>query len=436
MRKVLLMALREYKSAVRSKSFLIMVALVPVLMSGGIIATKLLEDRVDTTDKRIAVVDRTGVLADALVKAAEQRNANDLRDPESGRKVKPAYHLSVVPPEVDAAAQRLALSDQVRGRKLHAFLEIGADAIATDSNGDAAVRYYGDNAAIDDVRSWFSQAVNVAIRSNRLAAAGLDEALVQRLTRYTSVEPMSLVSVDARTGVVHEAERSNEGRAIGVPMIMLMLMFMMIMTGATPLVNAVLEEKMQRIAEVLLGSLRPFELMLGKLVGNLGVSLTVLAIYVTAGTIVALQIGFIDDLPFHLLPWMIVYIMAAVMMFGALLMAVGAACNDLKEAQSVMMPAWILVMVPMFVWLPVVKAPLGAFATAMSLIPPFTPMLMLLRQATPAAIPAWQPWVGLAGVVIFTAFVVWTAGRVFRVGILMQGQPPRFSTMFRWALQG
>jgi len=436
MRKVLLMALREYKSAVRSKSFLIMVAIVPILMSGGIIATKLLEDRVDTADKRIAVVDRTGVLADTLVKAAEQRNANDLRDPESGRKVKPAYYLSVVPPEADAAAQRLALSDQVRGRKLHAFLEIGADVIATDGNGDAAVRYYGDNAAIDDVRSWFSQAVNVAIRSSRLAAAGLDEALVQRVTRHTSVEPMSLVSVDARTGAMHEAERSNEGRAIGVPMVILMLMFMMIMTGATPLVNAVLEEKMQRIAEVLLGSLRPFELMLGKLVGNLGVSLTVLAIYVTAGTIVAQQIGVIDDLPYHLLPWMIVYIMAAVMMFGALLMAIGAACNDLKEAQSVMMPAWLLVVVPMFVWLPVVKAPLGAFATAMSLIPPFTPMLMLLRQATPAVIPAWQPWVGLAGVLIFTAIVVWAAGRVFRVGILMQGQPPRFSTMLRWALQG
>ena len=72
----------------------------------------------------------------------------------------------------------------------------------------------------------------------------------------------------------------------------------------------------------------------------------------------------------------------------------------------------------------------------MSLIPPFTPMLMLLRQAMPGGVPAWQPWVGLAGVLVFALATVWAASRIFRVGILMQGKPPKLAELARWAIRG
>ncbi len=101
-----------------------------------------------------------------------------------------------------------------------------------------------------------------------------------------------------------------------------------------------------------------------------------------------------------------------------------------------MMPVWVLMMVPMMVWIQVAKSPEGAFATTMSLIPPFTPMLMLIRQSTPAGVPAWQPWVGLIGVALFTTLCVWGAGRIFRVGILMQGKPPSMLSLIRWAVRG
>ena len=121
---------------------------------------------------------------------------------------------------------------------------------------------------------------------------------------------------------------------------------------------------------------------------------------------------------------------------GSIFASLGAACNDPKDAQSLVMPAMIPIMIPMFVLFPVIREPEGPLATVGSLIPIFTPMLMLLRQATPVGVPAWQPWAGLALVLAFTVFAVWAGGRIFRVAILMQGTPPKFSNIIRWIVQG
>jgi ABC-2 type transport system permease protein len=217
---------------------------------------------------------------------------------------------------------------------------------------------------------------------------------------------------------------------------MVLLVFMMLMIGALPLVNSSLEEKMQRIAEVLLGSARPLEIMTGKLLGNLGASLTAASVYIGGGILVCWYMGWTEHVPWHLLPWVFVYTIAAVVMCGAMGMAVGAACNDAKEIQS-LMPVLILpFLVPIFVVVPILKEPSSSFATGMSLVPPFAPMLMLLRQSIPGGVPAWQVWTALAGVVAFAAFCVWAGGRIFRVGLLMQGKPPKLRDLARWAVQG
>lgn len=438
MGKTLKIALREYKASVRTKAFFIMVVLAPLMMSGGLITIRVMESQKDTADKRIAVVDRSGLVADALVEAAEVRTRSEVYDKETGAKVEPRYVIEIVPPnDADPDGQRVALSRRVKSKRLHAFVEIGKDVVEPGDDPQVArISYHSENAALDDVRGWMGGPINQHIRHLRLAAAGVDQADREHLLDWVSVEGLGLVTVDEATGAVKDAERSNEGRAIGVPAGMMMLMFLMIMVGATPLINAVLEEKMQRIAEVLLGSVRPFQLMLGKLLGSLGVSFTVIAIYMGGGIAVAYHLGLADYVPFQVLPWFFVYMVAAICLFGSLLIALGAACNDLKEAQALMMPVWLLVMIPMFVWLPVIKEPVSAFATWISLVPPFTPILMLLRQAAPTAIPGWQPWVGLAGVLVFTTLCVWAAGRIFRVGILMQGKPPKLGNLVRWAVRG
>jgi ABC-2 type transport system permease protein len=437
MRRVLKIASREYKASVRTKGFIVGLVVAPLLMGGSLLAIVLLEDRVDTTDKRLAVIDRSSIVAEALVEAAEQRNAAEVFD-DSGKKVKPAYIVEVVAPDGrDPAAQHLELSDRVRRGELYAFLDVGPDVLHPRPDIDTdGIRFHAENAALDDMRRWLSRPVNNQLRRARLEETGLDVESVSDLFSGSSVEGLGLVSVDKKTGVVKEAERSDEGKALGIPMAMMMLLFMMIMMGAMPLLNSVTEEKLARIAEVLLGSVRPSEFMAGKILGGLGVSLTASAVYVIGG---ALYLHFMDlkqYIPYDILPWFFVYMITAIVMLGAMLAAVGASVSDPKDAQSLMFPAMLPIMIPMFVWFPVVKEPLSGFSTGMSLIPPFTPMLMLVRQSSPMTIPAWQPWVGLASILATAALAVWAGGRIFRVGILMQGKPPKPADLIRWAIRG
>jgi ABC-2 type transport system permease protein len=140
--------------------------------------------------------------------------------------------------------------------------------------------------------------------------------------------------------------------------------------------------------------------------------------------------------PYHILPWFAAHAIMAIFMFGSVFAALGSACNDASEAQAVTFPAMLPVIIPMFMLMPVVTQPQSPFATGLSLFPLFTPMLMLIRQTTPEGVPGWQPWVGTVGVALTTVFFVWIAGRIFRVGILMQGAPPKLRNLIRWAVRG
>ena len=437
MRKTILVALRDYNAAVRTKGFVIGLLVMPVMVVGSIVVVKLTEDRADTTDRRIAVVDRSGVVAPALVEAAEHRNESEIYDQESGKQVRPAYLLEIVEPdEADIDGQRLHLSDRVRAGELSAFLEIGKDAVHPGDDADAALlTYHSENPLFDNERHWLASPINRRLRNVRVAEADLDEETVDGLIRWLPVQGLGLITVDEDTGEVKDADASKL-ETIGMPYAMMMLMFVLIMATVNPLVHSVLEEKMQRIAEVLLGSVHPSQLMFGKLLGALGVSATIISFYLIGGLIAARYLDLSHAVPYHVLPWFAVYGISALFMFGALFLAAGSACSDLKESQSVVMPLMMFIILPVFVWFPVMKDPAGAFATWLSFLPTFTPMLMLVRMASPVSIPSWQPWLGLLGVMLATTLSVWAAGRIFRVGILMQGKPPRLTELLRWALRG
>lgn len=438
MRKIIDVAVREYNAAVRTKAFIISIVLMPILMGGGIIAHGLLKDQVDITTRKIAIVDRSGVVGEVLARSAAIYSQEETIDPKTGRQNKPKIEIELVPPAdaAEADAQRVALSDRVRDNNLEAWVEVGPKIVhpTPEDGADATVAYHSKGAVMDEQRKWITEQVNGQVQSLRMADASISAETIHQLIAPVPVESLGLVSVNTVTGEVEAARKTNEIATVFVPMAMMMLMFMMISMGATPLLNSVLEEKMQRIAEVLLGSLTPFQLMMGKLLGTIGVALTVALIYFAGGALTIKRMGATEYIPLDILPWFFVYLTAAILMFGAMFVAIGSACNDLKEAQSLMMPVWLVVCAPLFVWFNVVRQPTSDFSTAMSLFPPCTPMLMVLRQTTPTGVPAWQPWAGLAGVLVCTLISVWVAGRIFRVGLLMQGKPPRLGELFRWAL--
>jgi len=437
MLKTLRIALREYRAAVRTKRFIIGLVVAPVLMSGGFLGIKLFEDSVDTRDLRIAVIDHPGLAAQAVEDAAKARSAGQVFN-EDGEKIMPAYVIERIEPvPEDIAGLRVELSDRVRAGDLHGFVEIGSRVLRPSaSSPDSRITYHAENAAIDDVRRWVEGAINNHLRSLRLSEAGVSDSAQAGILSWVHAEGMGLVSIDPETGEISDAERSSEARAIGIPFAIVMLMFIMMMMGAIPLISAVTEEKALRIAEVMLGSVKPFQFMMGKVIGGVGVSATASLVYISAGLIAMNHFGMMSEVPPALIAWFLIYMLVGTVMMGAFCAALGATCSEVNEAQSLTMPALAPVMIPMFLMVPLSLNPTSTFATTLSLIPFFTPMVMMIRIASPATIPAWQPWAGLLGVILLATLAIWVGGRVFRIAILMQGKRPKMADTVRWAIKG
>ena len=337
------------------------------------------------------------------------------------------------------AAQRLELSDRIRSKSLHAFLEIGPNVLAPNERREGArLVYYSRSTLEDDVLRWLERnsPINWPLMRKRGLHHGLEPEAVDQVLRWLSIERRGLVSIDKETGQVGPAARANRELAILLPVGLMMLLFLMMMMGAMPLLNSVLEEKTLRIAEVMLSSVRPHELMFGKLLGNLAVSFTMAGVYIVGGIVTCYFMGWTEHVPFHLLPWFVVYLVAGIFMLGSINMAVGAACNDAKELAALNFPAMLPMILPIFVMMPVLKEPGSTFSVGMSLFPTFTPTLMLLRQASPEGVPTWQPIVALIGVALCTTFVVWSAGRIFRIGLLTQGARPPVRVLLSWIRRG
>jgi ABC-type Na+ efflux pump permease subunit len=235
---------------------------------------------------------------------------------------------------------------------------------------------------------------------------------------------------------VTDARKTSELQTIMVPYILVLLMFMMLMMSAIPLLTSVMEEKSERIAEVLLGSVTPWQFMLGKIIGSIGVSLTTSGIYVIGAVITFNRMDMSELIPYHVLPWFFIYLVLNIVMIGSIMAAVGSTCNDSKDAQAIQFPLMLPIILPLFLIMPVILNPLGKLATGLSLFPLWTPMIMLLRQATSVTIPLWQPLVGLAGVFLFTVFFVWAGARIFRSSIILQGKRPKFGTLIKYIVKG
>lgn len=436
MRKIWTIAQREYGAMVATKAFILSITLMPMLMFGGIFVANRLKDVRDVSDKVVVLVDGShGTLFADLARAAEMRNAS-LANATNETPADPAIVLRRHATESIDDQERLVLSEQVRNDEICAFAEIPKGILSSEATDqECNVRFHAQNAVLSDERRWLERTLNEAVSSRRLAKLQIDTDAVKRATAPVDVMPLRLYKQMA-DGNVGGADKGDELVGLFVPFGFLMLMFMVIFLSAQPMLESVLEEKSQRIAEVLLGSASPFQLMSGKLLGNVAGSLSIVAIYGLGGYAAAIYNGWDDYIPLDLAPWFLIYQVLAVMLFSSIFMAVGAAVSQLKEAQAMLLPVWLLMALPMFVWLQVVREPNGSIATWMSFFPPAIPMVMVLRLASESVIPLWQVMMGLVLLLATTACGVFLAGRIFRIGILWQGKTPRLSELARWALRG
>jgi ABC-2 type transport system permease protein len=446
-RKVWIIAAREYLAAVRTKSFLISLVFMPILMVSSVTVQVLVDELSAPVSLRFAVVDRTGrqEIVPALQTAVEKFGTADASALQTRLRRKPALTIeSVAPSDPSSEAvyeQRYELSERVLQGDLAGFLEIGPDVYAISTDDDkptdrTAVRYQSNSPLHDAFARWAERIVSETVVARRCADAGLPRQRVEALLHPVPLQPRGLTRRDETTGALQDSSDLTQAVAVLVPVGLTTLMFMVIMVGATPLMQGVVEEKMQRVAEVLLGSVRPFWLMLGKLLGMLGVSLTLAATYLIGAYWLAWRLGFTEYLPLQVIVWFSIYQVLAVLMYGSLFIAIGAACTDMKETQMLMLPVVLLICLPMFTLRNVIQDPNGTYATAISLFPLATPLLMVARMAVPPGIAWWQPPIGVVGVLLVTTACIYAAGRIFRVGILMQGKGANLADLVRWVIRG
>jgi ABC-2 type transport system permease protein len=430
MRRILAIAETELLALVRTKFFVIGIISMPLL--GAVVFTflRFADEQVDRTDRPFAVIDRTGVLYEPLAREADAFN----RESGDGTS-QTGPHFFPVP--IDPAGRadddlRTDLSARVRGHEFFAFVEIPANIV--DVSGAGTVRYYSQNTSYTRLPTWLRTTISRAVERARFERAGIDPRLVSAMTARTDVATFGLVT-RRPDGSTTEAPRVDEIQRLAMPMFFLVLMFMAVMSSAQHLIHTIIEEKMSRISEVLLGSVSAFQLLMGKLLGIVAVSFLLAFVYLAIAVYAALNFGRADVINVPLLGWFLVFLVCANLMFGSLFQALSSACSDLKDAQSLLQPAMLVLIAAYLVSFMVIRAPDAPLAVALSFVPIFTPFAMLLRLAMSPPAPLWQVLVSVALLGATTVAVVWAAGKIFRVGLLMQGKPPNLPELLRWIRQ-
>lgn len=427
-RKVWTVANTEFQQAVRSKAFIIGVLLIPAIGLLSALLPKVAGDEVDKLERRVGVVAETPAVYQQVAEVFQDWNREQVD--EHGAVTGPRF----LPVEATAAAGQsadelsLALSDRVRAKEIFAF-------VVLPTKTEPALRYYTDSPTFRALPNMIQQKVGVVLVTQQLSESRVDPGAVLERLRRLQVRTLNLQTRGA-DGQIAAAQASDQIRAFVTPMVLMMLMFIIVISTASPLLNSVMEEKMTRISEVLLGSLSPFELMAGKLLGVVGVSIVLSALYLSGAYGYAVYHGYGDAVTPAQILWFAIYLVLAMLIYGSLFIAIGAAASDLKDAQALMTPGMLVFMAPIFVWMPIIKAPGSTLAVVSSLIPFATPMLMTLRMALSPAPAPWQIALGFVLTLATTALFVWAGGRIFRTGILMQGKGASFGEMIRWVRAG
>lgn len=436
MNKVLTIAWNEYRHVVFTKSFLIGL-FVPVLIYGGMILVLAFAGGTsDLSDRKLLVVDQTGALYFVLAESVEEFNRGDQVFNEEGKQIGPKFAVEeVMAGDRSLEDLEVELSDLVREEKAFAFGIIGRDYLSIDGGEEDFIAYYSNSPTYSDLPRWFSRTVRKEVEAQRFATAGLDPREVNRAISHNDLDRFNL-AVRTADGAVEKPKQENEIFSVLVPIVAVMMIFFGVQMVTPVLLNSVIEEKMQRIAEVLLSSVSPTQLLWGKLIAGAGVGMTFSIAYSFTGLVALEQFGRQDYLPESFLPFFYVFLLISLLTFGALFAGISAACQDLKDSQNMAGVVIILLVIPMILSMAMINSPDSTLAQVMSFVPPFAPMIMTLRLAVPPGPEVWEPILSIIFSLVFAFLAVTAASRVFRIGILAQGKTPSWRELIRWAWRG
>jgi ABC-2 type transport system permease protein len=417
--KWLKVAKREYLERVRKKSFLIGTILGPLLMGSIVLVPGLLFERSTVEQTTIAVIDSTGFIFAQL----NETLGDTLED---GTRL---YNLSLVDMEGKSIEQvKRRLAAEVEQDVLDGYLVIPANIVDQDT-ATMYSKHVGAVKMFKQVEWGLSQAV----REHRLSDAGMDYELVRSM----------LKNVDLGTVQVRKGEEKGSSEFLVVYLstfVFIMMLYMTILLWGVAVQRSIIEEKNNRVIEVLLSSLNSYDLMTGKIFGVGFVGLTQYAIWSLFAVIISLY-GLSAGVPIQLdmFSWMtlvffVIFYVLGFLFYATIFAGIGSVCNTDQEAQQLQTPVVMCLVFTIIIPVAVIQNPEGMFATVVSLIPFFAPIVMFMRinVLTP---PAWQIALSIAILVlsIFAASMI--VAKVFRVGILMYGKRPDVREIFKWLKQ-
>jgi ABC-2 type transport system permease protein len=429
MKRIVIVATSEFLSLIKTKGFILGILLMPVLVGASIAFEVLSLKRVDRAHQQFAVIDRTGVLYTPLARAALEHNAKAGDGP-----AQTGPHFTPQPVNLEGRSideVRLELSDAIKAKTLFAFVEIPSDIIDITVSKSPPISYYTETPSYEALPDWLETVLTREVSSRRMAQVSIDPGMVAKLTRSTSISKMGLVERNA-DGTIRQARKTSALATFALPFGFMYLLFIAVMTTVPQLLTAVIEEKMSKISEVLVASVTPFQLMMGKLIGTATVSVLLGILYLAGGMYAIFTTGHWELLQLHLVAWFLLFLICAVLMYGSIFIAIGAAASDMKDAQGMMQVAMLLVVMPMFITPVILRAPSSGLAVGASFLPTAAPFLMIVRLAMTPGPPLWQVLLAPVIMLASSALLVWCAGRIFRVGLLMQGKGATLGEMIRW----
>ncbi|OAB63164.1 hypothetical protein AY599_15775 [Leptolyngbya valderiana BDU 20041] len=454
MKRVLHVAAREFASTVLTKGFLIGAVLVPAIIAVAIpvIIFIISQQKAPAVVGTVAIIDPTGEVAPRLTEYLSPQAIAERRG-ELARRVSealpgmpaapdgsmdqamamaqgelPQLTVEVLPPDADfdQAKERIRQAVKDDPNSTIAVARIDPDAVV---KGDSEEQFGAfalthmprlDERIVGEIESGLRRGVLDA----RYQANGFEKAAIQALTT---------VNAENTTEVTEQGEReSTSAMSFILPMVMMLLVLGAVFTGGQYLLTTTVEEKSNRVVEVLLSAVSPTQLMAGKILGQMLVGLAMLTIYSGVGisALIAFSLGDLIS-PLDLV-WMFLFFLTGYGMIASLMAAAGAAVNDLREAQTFMTPIMMFMMIPYLMMLVIPRAPNSMLAIVLSFTPPINPFIMMLRIASNDPPPLWQILLSLLVSAAGAVVAVWLAGKIFRVGMLMFGKPPNFRTLIRW----
>ena len=439
MSKVWQIAAREFVATVFTKGFLIGLLIVPVILGiGALVGPRLFGDRGLTVEGEIAVVDPTGVVLPRVREAMAARDSPAAVTELIGRAraggaedvvldvLGATTKLTLVErsPRADVEQEKRWLTEETAGAPRLALAVVHDNAVETASGELGSYDLYVPARQDQRAEIVVQGLLREAILDARAAGRGLDRTELARVLTVPRVQSVTVGAGDDRDTVF--------GLNIVVPLAFMVLLMMGVMFAGQGMLTTTVEEKSNRVIEVLLSAVSPMQLMGGKLVGHMGVAFLAMSLYLGLGLIVLASFSLFGLLDLTLILYLVIFFLIAFFTLGSLMMAVGSAVNDMREAQAMQAPLIVVVMLPWLLWMPILRDPNGTIAVVVSFLPPVNSFGMLLRLASSSPPPAWQVWLSIALGVAGVFGAVWLSAKVFRIGILMFGKAPDLRTLFRW----